>query len=64
MSAEVKERTERLLAVVMRADRLRDERAVESPPLANTDAAKKLRAEWAKGSAGDPLTMAAKRAGM
>jgi WD40 repeat protein len=55
-SEELKERARRLLEVEVPADRLRAERAVEAVRLADTDAANKLTAEWAKGPEKDPLT--------
>ena len=60
---ELRARAERLLAATTSPDQRRAERAVEALQLANTEAAKKLLAEWAKGAADDVLTKAAKRAG-
>ncbi|MEO2092272.1 MAG: hypothetical protein ABGY75_22685 [Gemmataceae bacterium] len=58
---ELRARAERLLAATTNPDVRRAERAVEAMQLANTEAARKVLAEWAKGPADDVLTVAAKR---
>jgi WD40 repeat protein len=58
---ELRARAERLLAATTSPDVRRAERAVEAMQLANTEAAKKLLAEWAKGPVDDVLTKAARR---
>lgn len=60
-SEEFKERAGRLLAVQIPSDWQRAKRAVEALRLADTEAAKKLLAEWAVGDAKSPQTVAAKR---
>ncbi len=57
---ELRARAERLLAATTSPDGRRAERAVEAMQLANTEAARKLLADWAKGPADDVLTKAAK----
>lgn len=60
-SEELKARAEKLLAAPVFPDVLRAERAVEALRLADTDEARKVLAEWAKGEANSPLTAAARR---